>query len=294
MKKLSFLFAALVAGMFGLSAQAEFTAWVYDYGSNTPRAAQESWTVANLVDDGTYDRGITVLSCNRLYAESVAEGTLAYILTAQRRIPDYIADVRNGSWRTEASVWEGLIGKTVGIVGMGTISRLLIPLLVPFRVKLRYFSHYPVDKAFEEKYGLERVSLEELFSSCDIVTLHSALNTDNRSLIGKELLSLLKDNALFVNTARGDVVDEDALISALREKRFRALLDVYRKEPLAEDNPLRALPNVYPLPHMAGPTLDRRAPIARALIDDMVRFFEGDPHPELEITKAAAKRMTKH
>ena len=251
-------------------------------------------TVANLVDDSTYRRGITVLSGNRHYAESVAEGTIAYILTAQRRIPDYISSVRNGGWRTEASVWEGLLGKTVGIVGMGTISRLLIPLLVPFRVKIKYFSHYPVEKEFEEKYGLERVSIEELFSTSDIVTVHSALNTDNRGLIGKELFALLKDNALFVNTSRGDVIDEDALIEALKENRFRALIDVYHKEPLPDDSPLRTLPNVYPIPHMAGPTLDLREHITHALIDDMVRFFNGEKHPALEITREMSLRMTKH
>lgn len=263
-------------------------------GDRLKLIAHTGGTVANLVDGSTYERGITVLSGNKHYAESVAEGTLAYILTAQRRIPDYIASVRNGAWRTEASVWEGLIGKTVGIVGIGTISRLLIPLLTPFCVKIKYFSHYPVEKEFEEKYGLERMTLRELFSICDIVTVHSALNSDNRGLIGKEMFALLKDNALFVNTSRGDVIDEMALIEALKENRFRALIDVYHREPLAEDSPLRTLPNVYPIPHMAGPTLDLREHITTALIDDMVRFFDGNTHPALEITREMSLRMTKH
>lgn len=250
-------------------------------------------TVGNLVDNYAYEKGIRVFSGNRLYAESVAEGTIAYMLMALRRIPDYVDGMRQGGWRTEAAVWEGLLDKTVGIVGMGTISSFLIKMLLTFRVKIKVYSHYGLDQEYKDKYHCQEATLEEIFSTCDIVSIHSALNAQNRGLIRKEHFEMLKDDALFINTSRGDVIDEQAMIEELQKNRFRAVLDVYHKEPPVADSPLRSLPNVYAIPHMAGPTLDRREWITRALVDEMRRFFEGEEEFELEITKEQAKRMTK-
>ena len=250
-------------------------------------------TVGNLVDTYAYENGIRVFSGNRLYAESVAEGTIAYMLMGQRRLKYYIDRVQGGAWRSESDVWEGLLDKRVGIVGMGTISEYLIRMLQVFRTRIKVFSHYPLPEEYINDFHCEQASLEDIFSSCDIVSVHSALNDQNRALIGKQLFALLKDNALFINTSRGAVIDEEALIEALSENRFRAVLDVYQKEPLPVDSPLRAMPNVLSVPHMAGPTLDRRPVITSALIDEMIRFFSGETAFKLEITQSLASRMTK-
>lgn len=250
-------------------------------------------TVGNLVDEYVYQKGIRVLSGNNLYAESVAEGTIAYMLMALRRIPDYIENVRNGDWRTEASPWEGLLDRTVGIVGLGTISKIVIRMLQPFHVKIKLFSHYKVEPEFVEKYNIEVTTLDDIFSTCDIVSVHSALNEANRGLIEKKHFNMLKDGSLFLNTSRGAVLDEEALIEELEKNRFRAVLDVFCKEPLDLDSKLRDMENVYCIPHMAGPTLDRRKWITRALIDEMRRFFDGAENLDLEISEEFAKRMTK-
>ncbi len=251
-------------------------------------------TVGNLVDSYVYGTDIKVFSGNIMYAESVAEGVLAYMLTGLRRIPDYIDTVREGGWRTEAAVWEGLLDKTVGIIGLGTISSILIPMLRPFRVKIKLFSHYKADESFLKENNCETASLDEIFETCDIVSVHSALNSENRRLIKKEHFEKLRDGALFLNTARGAVIDQEALIDELGKNRFRAVLDVYDGgEPIAEDSPLRSLKNVYSIPHMAGPTLDRRDKITRALVDEMCRFFDGEKELKFEITEEIAKRMTK-
>lgn len=250
-------------------------------------------SVGNLVDSYAYENGIRVFSGNRMYAESVAEGTIAYMMMALRRLPDYLDNVKGGGWRTESDIWEGLFDKTVGIIGLGTISRFLIQFLQPYRVKIKLFSHHAAEPEFLEKYHCQMASLDEIFAECDIVSVHSALNTENRGLIGKKHFQMLRDGALFLNTSRGDVLDEEALIEELKTNRFRAVLDVYHQEPLAEDSPLRSLPNVYALPHMAGPTLDRREWITKALIDEMTGFFAGREKFELEITGELAKRMTK-
>ena len=250
-------------------------------------------TVGNLVDDYVYQKGIRLFSGNKLYAESVAEGTIAYILMALRRIPDYVERLRGDGWRTETDLWEGLLDRTVGIVGLGTISRIVIRMLQPFRVKIKVFSHYEIEPEFLEKYDVQVATLDEIFSDCDVVSVHSALNEDNRGLIGKRHFQMMKNGSLFINTARGAVIDEEALIEELEKNRFRAVLDVYCKEPLDVDSKLRKLENVYCIPHMAGPTLDRRKWITKSLIDEMRAFFDGAEEFELEISREFAKRMTK-
>ncbi len=250
-------------------------------------------TVGNYVDDYTYEHGVKVMSGNIMYAESVAEGTIAYMMTGLRRIPNYINMVREGDWPSQTAIAEGLLDKTVGIVGMGTISRFVIKLLKNFRVKIKIYSGYAPEEEFMKEYNCEMASLDEIFSTCDVISIHSALNDRTRGMIKKEHFEKIKDGALFMNTARGGVIDEEALIEELKKNRFNALLDVYYQEPLEKDSALRTLPNVFPMPHMAGPTIDRRKYITKALIDEAVKFFNGETESEFEITHEVSKRMTK-
>ena len=260
-------------------------------GTSIKLIAHTGGSVADYVSSEVYDMGIRVISGNELYAESVAEGALAYMLLALRRMPDYVQEVRSGGWELPCGT-EGLLDQTVGIVGMGTISRKLIRLLNLFRVKLKLYSSHPIDRQYLDEIGAVQASIEEIFSTCKIVSLHSALNDQTRGMIGKEHFDLLQDGAVFVNTARGAIVRENELIEALKENRFRAVLDVYEKEPLAADSLLRALPNVYCIPHKGGPTIDRRPFITKRLADDILRFANAQPLQH-EITPNRAKRMTR-
>ena len=260
-------------------------------GTSIKLIAHTGGSVADYADPGVYDAGIRVISGNALYAESVAEGTLAYMLLALRRMPDYVEEVRSGGWRL-VSETEGLFDQMVGIIGFGTISRDLIRMLKPFRVKLKIYSGHTIDPSYLAENDAVQVSLEEIFSTCKIVSLHSALTDKTRGMIGKEHFDLLQDGAIFINTARGAIVRETELIGALRENRLRAVLDVYEKEPLDAHSPLRSLSNVYCIPHRAGPTLDRRPMVTMALADDILRFSRGEAL-QYEITSAQANRMTK-
>lgn len=248
-------------------------------------------SVGSLVDQSIYDAGIRVISGNNLYADSVAEGVLAYMLTSLRNIPDYVNAVRDGGWRLGNDYTEGLLDQTVGIVGMSAVSTRVIKLLQLFNVQIKIYSSYSVSREFLEQYNAVQVSLEEIFSTCKIVSIHSAMNERNRGLIGKKHFELLQDGAIFVNTARGRVVREDEMIEALKKKRFKAILDVFYQEPIEGDNELRTLPNVYCIPHMAGPTWDRRPAITKRLVDDIMRFFAGE-EMQLEISAEYAARMT--
>ena len=248
-------------------------------------------SVGSLVDQTVYEKGVKVISGNNMYADSVAEGVLAYMFTVLRKIPDYVSNIRNGGWKLGADYSEGLLDQMVGIVGMGAISKRVIKLLRPFGVSVKLYSSYPIDAAFLEENHAVQTSLEEIFSSCKIVSLHSSMNEKTRGMIGKEHFDLLQDGAVFINTARGKIVREEEMIEALKENRFRAILDVYYQEPLAQDCELRNLSNVYCMPHMAGPTTDRRPVITKRLADNMVKFEKGQDM-DLEISREYAKRMT--
>ena len=262
-------------------------------GTSIKLIAHTGGSVADYVSQDVYEAGIKVISGNNLFAESVAEGTVGYMMLALRKMVDYVHDTREGNWRSEACApTEGLLDQAVGLVGMGAITKQLIPMLKPFRVKLKLYSGYPIDPEYLAQNNAQQASLEEIFSTCKIVSIHSALNERTLGMIGKEHFDLLQDGAVFINTARGAIIREDEMIEALQEKRFMAVLDVYAKEPPEVDTPLRQLKNVYCMPHVGGPTNDRSPVIAMRLADDIRRFEKGQKL-RYEITGEYAKRMTK-
>ena len=252
--------------------------------------AHTGGTVSTIVDDYAYDKGIKVLSGNDVYAESVAESILAYALLGLRKIPYYLDVMRNNGWNDGAH-WEGLLDQTVGFVSFGMIPKHLVEMLKPFRCKIKVYSSHIKDEELE-KYGMERATLDEVFSECKVISIHSAYNEKTHHMINKRLLEMISDGALLINTSRGGVIDEAALIEELKKERFTAVLDVYEQEPLPENYPLRNMVNVYAVPHMGGPTYDRRKYVTLALADDIEAFWAGEPVKH-EITRSYVSHMTK-
>lgn len=246
-------------------------------------------TVGGIVDPDVFDAGIPVLSGNRYYAESVAEGVIAYMLFALRDMGYYSSELKAGRWQPTHN--EGLLDQTVGIISLGAISRLVIERLRTFRCRIKVFSTRP-DPAYAAETGVTFASIDEIFASCRIVSLHTARTPQTIGMIGKKQFDLLRDGAIFINTARGEIVDEQAMLDALATGRFRAVLDVYHREPLPADDPLLRFPNVILFPHQCGPTYDRRDAITNFLIDDAEAYFAGRP-VQNEITKEVAARMTR-
>ena len=262
-------------------------------GTSIKLIAHTGGSVADYVAQDVFEKGIKVISGNDMYAESVAEGVVGYMLLGLRKMVDYVEDTRAGYWHSErCGPSEGLLGQTVGLVGMGAITKQLIPMLKPFGVRLKLYSGYPIDPEYLAQNNAVQASLEEIFSTCKVVSIHSALNDRTKGMIGKEHFDMLQDGAVFLNTARGAIIREEEMIGALKENRFTAVLDVYCKEPLDLNSPLRQLKNVYCMPHQGGPTMDRTPVIAMRLADDVARFAEGKPL-QFEISSEYAKRMTK-
>jgi len=249
-------------------------------------------TVATITSDYLYDRGIRVLSGNDIMAEGVAESTLAYIFAGLKQISFYNGLVQGGGWRPAGAFSPGLMYSNVGLVGFGAIARYLVPMLQPFNVNIRVYDPFFSWDKYDNVHGVEPVgTMEEVFASSDVVSLHLAQRPETYHIIGKDMLGLLKDGALLVNTARGTVIDEDALADELATGRISAVLDVFHQEPLALDSRLRGMDNCVLIPHMAGHVGGRYEMASLALLDDLERFINGQPL-EYEISREYAGKMT--
>jgi phosphoglycerate dehydrogenase-like enzyme len=203
--------------------------------------------------------GIPVCTNGGANAISVAEHAIMLMLAMYRRLPDLIAMTRSGGWRVvmgEARYYE-LAGKTIGIVGMGKIGQEVARRLRGWSANLIYFDVYRRSEAEEADLGVQFSPLDDLFVRSDIVTLHAPLTEDTRCLVNAERLRLVKPTMVLVNAARGDLVDEAALLDALNEGRLLgAALDTLAQEPPPADHPLTHHPRTIVTPHVAGPTWD--------------------------------------
>lgn len=248
-------------------------------------------SVAPLISEALVRRGVRVLCGNRLFANSVAEGTIGYILLAQRKLIDMVNETVANGWASYHHYTAGIRFKTIGLIGFGMVAKELAKMLQAFDCKVKICSDYfrPEDEAV---YRAQKCGMEELFSTCDIVSLHEALRDDTYHMIDRRYFSLMKPNALFLNTARGAIVVENDLAEAARAGKIRAVLDVYENEPLPMDSALRGCENIILIPHRGGPTIDIREYVTLALIEDLKRYQAGEASLENEISFEYAKHMT--
>ena len=266
-----------------------FSKDVTDRLPNLKMIAYAGGSMAGTVDDSVYEKGIVTLTGNYIFAMSVAEGCLAYTMCALRELERYMRQVREGGWN-ENWTNRGLFGKKIGLVGFGEIAKNFVRMLAPFDMEILINSGHLSDEE-AASYGARKASREEIFETCDIVSLHMSLTPKTEGSIGRELLEKLQPHALFVNTARGTLVDEKAMEELLAEGRFYAAIDVFGQEPLPVDSRLRKLPNVMLTPHLGGPTIDMREYIICSFAKDIKAFAEGRPLKH-EIGAAASSRMT--
>lgn len=257
---------------------------------NLKMIAHAGGTVAPVVAPDVYETGVKVISGNDVFAKSVAEGCLCYILAALRRLEHYMGVMRDGGFRTDVFENRGLFGKKIGIVGFGTIARHLLNLIRWFDLEILIYSSHLTDEE-AATYGARTASLEEIFAECDVISIHASNTEKTRGMITRELMESMKSDALLVNTARGAVIDEPAMYEMLLAGRFYAALDVYDEEPPAPDAPIRQCKNALLMPHMGGPTMDMRGVVTTELCKDIARLEKGEPL-QYEISASAAKRMT--
>jgi D-3-phosphoglycerate dehydrogenase len=223
----------------------------------------------NTIDVAAASRnGIYVANCPGKNAIAVAELTIGLILSLDRRIPDNVASLRAGTWnKKEYSKARGIFGATLGLVGFGNIGHEVAKRAIGFGMTVVVWSRRFA--AGQERPDLPvsvAASLDELAEASDIASVHLALSKDTRGILGDQFFSRMKPGAMFINTARGEVVDHAALERAVRERGIRAGLDVFPGEPSGATadftTPLAALPGVYGTHHIGGSTDQAQEAIA--------------------------------
>ena len=253
-----------------------------DVAAAAPRLghlAHMGGSVKRLVSGAVWARGIRVTSASVTLAQDVAETTLGLMIVGRKRVWPLANDVRRGGWRDRAAweVWDAreLHRSTVGLIGAGNVGRHLIGLLAPFSVTVLVADPYLTDRE-AGSLGVERVELAELMERSDVVSIHAPANDRTRHMVGAGLLSRLRDGAVLINTARGSIVDEAALIDELATGRIFAFLDVTDPEPPAPDSPLRQLHNVVVTPHIAG-CIDNCHRMGEMAVEEVCRYLDGRP-----------------
>ena len=220
--------------------------------------------------------GVTVTTTGGQSTAATAELALGLMLAVARHIPAGDASLRRGAFQAGLGLGEVFDGKTLGIVGLGRIGERVARAGLALGMRVVAWSpNLTSERA--AVVGATAVSKEELFARADVVTLHVVLSARSRGLVGAAELARMKPGAILVNTARGPLVDEDALLAALREGRIRAALDVYGREPLPADHPLRGMPGTVLTPHLGYCTAEVFAQYYGESLENVLAFLDGAP-----------------
>ncbi|MEJ5247664.1 MAG: hydroxyacid dehydrogenase [Caldilinea sp.] len=238
--------------------------------------AHTGGSVKRFVSEAVWARNIHVTSAAPALAQDVAETTLGLIIVGVKRILPLSQHVREGGWR-EHPAWPAreVHSSVIGIVGASNVGRRVIELLRPFHASILLYDPY-VNETEATRLGVTKVELAELARRADVISLHAPALPSTRHMIDRSLLRLMKDDAVLINTARGALIDEEALVEELAKGRFFAFLDVTDPEPPAPDSPLRRLPNVVVTPHLAGCITDCTH-LGEMAVEELRRFFAGEP-----------------
>jgi glyoxylate reductase len=225
-------------------------------------------------------RGVVVTNTPGVLTEATADLALALILMVTRRLGEGERLVRSGrewGWDLEFMLGAGVQGRTLGIVGLGQIGRAVARRAAALGMRIAYAAPRRAPREVEEELGAERLELGELLAAADVVSLHCPLNAETRHLLDARRLGLMKPTAFLVNAARGPLVDEAALVEALRSGGIAgAALDVYEHEPELEPG-LRELDNVVVLPHLGSATRETRAEMALLAARNVAAVLAGEP-----------------
>lgn len=212
-------------------------------------------------------------------ALSVAEHTLLLMLAVLKRLPYIDRFVKNGGWDKQNNGIQNheLSGKTIGIIGAGHIGRNVVQLLSGFNVNLLYYDAYRLNTELEQKLNMHYVDLDTLLKESDVVSLHCPLLDTTRHMINEETLQKMKSSAILVNTSRGPLIDEAALIEALQKGTIKAAgIDVYESEPVSKDSMLLQLDNLITTPHIAGITRESFGSMISKAFANMVAYEKED------------------
>ncbi len=226
-------------------------------------------------------RGVVVTNTPGVLTEATADMAFALLLAAARRVVPADRYVRAGSfsrWEADLMLGAELNGGAIGIVGLGRIGAAMARRAIGFGMRVCYYNRSRANPSVEQKLGARLVSLDALLETSDVISLHCSLNASSRGLIGREAFARMKPSAILVNTARGAVVNEEALAEALRNRAIRAAgLDVFEREPAVHPG-LLDLDNVVLAPHLGSATHATRLKMAEMCAEAVRAVLEGARH----------------
>lgn len=238
----------------------------------------------NLDRPGLREAGIVATYTPGMNAVSVAEYTLGAMLSLSRRFVEVSPRVHDGGWDRQGSIGFELGGKVLGVIGLGDIGSRVARLAKAVGMSLLATDPALTDRSPQvAELGVTLMPLDELLAAADVITLHVPLLDSTRGMIGRRELTLVKPWAYLINSARGQVLDEQALAEALRDRRLAgAALDVRDPEPPGEEDPLAGLPNVLLTPHIAGVTEESMVRVSLHVAEDVLRVLRGEA-PQSEV-----------
>ncbi len=240
--------------------------------------AHSAGSVKTLVDESVYDRGVRVTTAASANAVAVAQFTVSMMVTMLKQIPWIGPAYAKGDQeevRRRKSVVRELMDMDVGIIAASRVGREVIHILKTYpRITIKVYDPH-LTPAAAEAMGVVPVSLQEA-CRCEVVSLHAPNIPETHRMFGARALALLPDHAVFINTSRGALVDEDALVSEMKRRPLYACLDVTDPEPPRPDSPLRTVPTVILTPHIAGAIQQACKDMGQLAIEEAMRFFNGE------------------
>ena len=229
----------------------------------------------NIDQDSAKAKNIKVINAVEGAITAVAELVVGLMLSMAREIPRADREIRNGNWIKKELMGSELKGKYLGIVGLGNIGKRLGRIARALNMNIIGYDVVPIDEEFSKEVGLMKADLDTLLSSSDYVSLHVPLLDSTKHMINAEKLKMMKKTARIINTARGGVIDEDALYNALKAGNLAgAALDVFEAEP-ATGNNLTSLPNFISTPHMGAQTKEAQSLAANVIAEKIIQILRG-------------------
>ncbi len=249
------------------------TADIIDVANGLKVIGRAGIGVDNVDVEAATRKGIAVMNTPEANAITTAEHTLALMLALARKIPQAHSSLISGRWEKGKFKGRELSGKTLGIIGLGNIGRIVAERAKGLKMKVIAYDPFLSQDA-AAKLGVELVSFDELLKRSEVITTHTPLTSETKNLIGKEAFSKMKKGVLIINCARGGIVDEADLYEAIKEGKVGgAALDVFEPEPPEKDNPLFSLEQVVFTPHLGASTEEAQTKVGIAIAEQIVDFF---------------------
>jgi glyoxylate reductase len=257
----------------------QITAQLMDACPNLKLIANVAVGTDNIDIEAASERNILVLNTPNVLENTTADLAFALMLAVARRVVEsyiYILDNKWDKWSFDFMLGSDVWGKKLGIIGLGQIGQCMAKRANGFDMEISYFQRNKAEAEIESQLKAKYVSLEQLLSDSDFVSIHCPLNKNTFHLLGTKELSLMKPSAILVNTARGAIIDQKALITILKTGKIKgAGLDVFENEPKIPDE-LKNLPNVVLTPHIGSATLETRTKMAQSAVNGLIQAFAGN------------------